>query len=94
MITWFRSVLWKGVVAFLFDPLAFVRWMRGLMLAVAAGGVAFADQLAALVGAPGWVKAIKIAAIVCGFIAGSITAGERNPAPSPAADPASGDGAP
>jgi len=73
--------------AFLFDELAAVRWLRGATLAFAAGGLAFADQLASVIapdGAPepGVVRAIKIAAVICGFLAGAITAGERNAKPA------------
>ena len=64
--------------AFFFDPLAFTRWCRGALLAVAGSGFAFSEQLAALVSMPKAVTAIKIAAVVAGFIAGSITAGEKN----------------
>lgn len=75
MITFLRRIF----VAFLWDELAFTRWARGLMLMLAAGGMGFADQLAALIGAPGAVKTIKVAAVICGFLGGAITAGERNP---------------
>ena len=74
MITFFK----KFLAAFLYDELAFTRWIRGGMLAVAGGGVAFADQLAGTIGAPGAVKIIKTTAIICGFMAGAITAGEKN----------------
>lgn len=67
----FRALLW--------DELAVRRWLRGGALAFAAGGIAFADQLASIVGAPGAVRGIKIAAVICGFVGGAITAGERNP---------------
>lgn len=68
--------------AFLWDELAFTRWARGTMLGVSACGVAFADSLAAIVGdgSPGLIKTIKVASVVCGFLAGAITAGQRNPA--------------
>lgn len=75
MITFFQRI----AIAFLWDELAFVRWMRGLMFTFAGGGVAFADQIADIFGAPGAVKAIKLVAVLCMFLAGSITAGERNP---------------
>lgn len=63
----------------LFDELAVTRWLRGLCLALAAGGVALGDQLADLIGAPEVGTWIKGAAIVAGFVGGAITAGERNP---------------
>ena len=75
MIPFFK----KFVQAFLFDDLAFIRWARGAMLGFAAGGIAFGDQLAGIIGAPGAVKAIKITAVCCGFVAGAITAGQKNP---------------
>lgn len=78
--------------AFLYDELAARRWIRGLLLAFAAGGVAFADQLSSLfgeAGGSGTVRAIKITALVAGFFGGSVTAGERNPTlpESPAEQP-------
>jgi hypothetical protein len=81
MITFLR----RFVVAFLWDELAFVRWARGLMLMLAAGGVGFADALAEALGspAPGTVRAIKLASLVCGFLGGAITAGQRNPKAEP-----------
>ena len=64
--------------AMLFDELAVRRWARGALLTFAAGGVAFADQLADLVHAPGAVKTIKVIAVICGFIGGAISHGEPN----------------
>lgn len=58
--------------AFFLDELAFRRWARGLLLAFAGGGLAFADSLAELIGAPDAVKAIKVASIVAGFAAGAM----------------------
>jgi hypothetical protein len=91
MIPFFR----KFFRALFFDELSFVRWARGSMILFAAGGVGFADSIAVLVGAPGAVKTIKIFALVCGFLGGAITAGERNPKDeaepaTPAAPPAAG----
>jgi hypothetical protein len=65
--------------SFFFDELAFTRWLRGGCLAVAASGLAFADQLGALLAAPRIVLYVKVSAVVCGFVAGAITAGQRNP---------------
>ena len=66
--------------AFLFDEGAVIGWIRGMMMMFAASGIAFADQIASVVeGGPRLVKVIKLLAIVCGFIAGAIRAGEKNP---------------
>ncbi len=73
----------KLVHAFLFDEGAVTGWIRGFFLTAAAGGVAFADQVAEALGDPGAAKIVKITAIVCGFIGGTIRAGEKNP---PSAD--------
>lgn len=79
MIPLLRSV----IHALLWDAMAARRWLRGAMLAFSGGGLAFADNLAGIVGAPGAVKAIKVAAVVCGFVAGAISVGEPNPKPTP-----------
>jgi hypothetical protein len=74
------------IYAFFLDELAFRRWMRGGMLAFAGGGLAFADQIGALLNAPGAVKGVKIAAVVCGFIAGAMQSSAKKqdaPAPQP-----------
>jgi hypothetical protein len=68
--------------AFFLDELAFRRWVRGGLMGFAAGGLAFADQLGGLLGAPDAVKAIKVASVVCGFIAGAIQSSAKA-APSP-----------
>lgn len=60
------------------DELAAKRWSRGLLLALSGSGLAFADQLADIIEAPGIIKAVKVAAVVAGFLAGAITAGEKN----------------
>ena len=65
---------------FFYDELAFVRWMRGFMLMAAAGGIGFADSLAALLESPTSARYIKIVALICGFIGGTITAGQKNQA--------------
>lgn len=62
----------KLLHSFFFDERAARRWLRGGLLAFAGGGLAFADQLSGLVGAPGAVKGIKIASVVAGFIAGAM----------------------
>lgn len=66
------------VRALLWDELSAIRWIRGGLVAISVGGATFASELAEIVDAPGIVRAIKIAALVCGFAAGSVTAGERN----------------
>lgn len=83
-------LLKRIVHALLWDELAAVRWLRGALLMFAAGGVAFADQLAAVLGeggSPGTVRAIKIAALVAGFLGGAVTAGQRNPPPPVPVEP-------
>ena len=71
--------LFKRLVkAMLWDELAARRWMRGMLLACSAGGIAFADQLAALLEDPELVRTIKIVALVCGFLGGALTAGQLN----------------
>ncbi|WP_242394862.1 hypothetical protein [Anaeromyxobacter oryzisoli] len=73
----------KAIIhALLWDELAAIRWLRGACLTFAAGGVAFADQIAGILGeagAPRVVQAIKLVAVACGFLGGAITAGQRNP---------------
>jgi hypothetical protein len=63
---------------FRYDPLFVRRWGRAALMAVAGSGLAFGDQLAAVLDAPGAVKAVKIVAIVAGLLSVAITAGERN----------------
>ncbi len=70
------SALWN-------DDMAARRWLRGASHTLALGGLAFADQIAALINAPGAVKAIKLAAIVCAFMGGAISVGEKNAQPTP-----------
>lgn len=68
--------------AFLYDELAVTRWLRGLVLLLGGGGIAFADQLAGILGegaSPGFIKGIRVASLVCLFAGGAITAGEKNP---------------
>jgi hypothetical protein len=60
------------------DELAVRRWGRAALMGAAAGGLAFADQLAAILEAPGLVRAIKVVAVVCGFLSLAVTAGEKN----------------
>jgi hypothetical protein len=72
-------LLKKLVYSLLWDELAAIRWLRGTLMTFAAGGIAFADQLADVLGMPTAVKVVKVTAIVCGFLAGAITAGQKNP---------------
>lgn len=81
MIPLVRSI----VLALLWDAAAVRRWARGASITFAVGGVAFADQLAVVIGAPGAVKTIKIVSLACAFIGGAISVGERNPPQPPAA---------
>ena len=59
------------------DEVMVRRWGRALLMALATGGMGFADQLAAVLGAP--VRWIKIAAVIAGFIAVAINLGDKNP---------------
>ena len=72
------------VRSFLFDEGAVTGWIRGAMLMFAASGIAFADQIAEVMDMPGAVKTIKLTAVICGFFAGAIRAGEKN---APAQEP-------
>jgi hypothetical protein len=63
------------------DELFARRWGRAALMAVAAGGLAFADQLASVIDSPGAVKTIKVMAILAGLASAAITAGEKNPRP-------------
>lgn len=76
MLPLLRSILH----AFFQDELAFRRWARGLMLAFAGGGLAFAEQIASVIEAPGAVKKIKVASIVAGFIAGAMQSSAKKAA--------------
>ena len=58
------------------DEMKFRRWMRSLLMALATGGMGFADQLAAVVSAP--VKWVKVVAVIAGFISVAINLGEKN----------------
>jgi len=60
----------------LFDELAVRRWFRAAIMALAGSGMAWGDQLAAILGTP--VKSVKIAAVVAMALALTITAGEKN----------------
>lgn len=75
MIPLIRSV----VHALLWDAMAVRRWLRGLSVSFAVGGVAFADSVADVIGHPGAGKVIKVAALALAFIGGAISVGEPNP---------------
>jgi len=82
MIPFFRHLIDK----FLHDELAVRRWGRAVLMALSVGGLAFADQLADVMGYAGddgLVRAVKIAAVVAGFLSLAVTAGERNVPPPP-----------
>jgi hypothetical protein len=64
--------------SFLHDEGAVTGWIRGAMLTFGASGLAFADQIGAIIDAPKAVKFIKITSAVCFFIGGAIRAGEKN----------------
>jgi len=66
------------VMAFLFDEGAVTGWIRGAILMFSATGIAFADQIASDIEMPGAAKTIKLVAVICGFFAGAIRAGEKN----------------
>ena len=75
MIPFFK----KFFDALMNDELAFRRWMRALLMAVAGSGMMWADQLAEIIAAP--VKWLKVTAVICGAIAVAINLGEKNPKP-------------
>src|SRR6266540_1344494 len=77
MIPLVRSI----VHAMLWDPLAVRRWLRGLAISFSLGGVAFADQVAAVLGTPGSAKTVKIVALALAFIGASISIGQQNAKP-------------
>jgi hypothetical protein len=82
MIPLLKHVLY----AFFLDELAFRRWVRGGMLALAGGGLAFADQVAGLLGMPEAIRWVKIASIAAGFIAGAMQSSAKKatgPEPAP-----------
>ena len=67
----------------LHDELAVRRWGRTVLMTIGGSGIAFADQLAAVLGdgSPGTIKAIKVIAVVSAGLALMVTAGEKNPRP-------------
>jgi hypothetical protein len=70
LVRWFRL--------FWLDESAFERVMRAVLFGWAVTGLGFADQLAAVVSAPGLVRAIKVSAIVCAALGAVIRAGDKN----------------
>jgi hypothetical protein len=73
------------------DEVAVRRWGRSALMGIAGGGIAFGDQLAALVNSPGMVTKIKVASVVAGFLSLLINLGEKN---APAAAPLPNDTTP
>lgn len=72
--------LFKNLISKLLnDELAVRRWTRAALMGIAAGGIAFGDQLAAILDYPHLVKAIKTIAVCASFLSLAITAGEKNP---------------
>lgn len=69
----------KLLHAFFFDEKAARRWLRGGLMAFAAGGLAFADQLGSALGSPGIAKWLRVAAILAGFVAGAIQSSAAKP---------------
>lgn len=61
-----------------FDEAAARRQFRSTMVTFAVSGIAFADQLAALVGLPSAVRVIKVLSCVCGFVGAATSVGEKN----------------
>lgn len=70
----------KFLRSILYDEQAFIGWARGLILAIAAGGLAFAHELGDLLASPVLEQRIKVAAVLCGFVGGMIRAGDKTPA--------------
>lgn len=66
------------VRAFLFDEGAVTGWIRGATLMFSVSGLAFSNQIATELGWPGGATVVKWLAVICGFIAGAIRAGEKN----------------
>ncbi len=78
MIPLVRSI----VHAMLWDPMAVRRWLRGLAVSFSLGGVAFADQVAAVLGTPGAAKTVKVVALALAFVGASISVGQANAKPA------------
>ena len=80
MIPLFRHLIDKV----LHDEAAVRRWGRAALMGIAGGGIAFADQLAAALDMPDYIKAIKACAVVAGFLSLMISIGEKNAKDEPA----------
>ena len=78
MIPLVRSI----VHAMLWDPMAVRRWLRGLAVSFSLGGVAFADQVAEVLGTPGAAKTVKVVALALAFVGASISVGQANAKPA------------
>ena len=76
MLTWLKK-FWD---AFLHDEMKFRRWARTSIMTLATGGLAFADQIAAVAeGGPRLIKIIKTIAVICAGLAVAINLGDKNP---------------
>jgi hypothetical protein len=74
-------LLKKLIDVFLNDEVKVRRWLRACLMAFAGSGLAFADQMAGLLGNAGLTNKIKVAAVVAGFISVAINLGEKNVSP-------------
>ena len=74
----------KLLQSLLYDDMKVRRWLRTALMAMAASGMVWADQIAEIMGAP--VKWFKIAAVICGALSVAINLGEKNQATAPDAD--------
>jgi len=72
-------LLRKLLHGFFFDERAARRWIRGGLMAFAASGVAFADQLGSALGSPTATKWVRVTAIIAGFAAGAIQSSAAKP---------------
>jgi hypothetical protein len=77
-MTWLKN-LWTRIKN---DELKVARWTRAIFITFSTSGLAFADQLAAMLGNAAWVTYVRVAAVVAGFISLAITAGQKNPPPA------------
>ena len=65
--------------AFFLDETAFLRMSRALIMAIAAGGMGFAQDVADALGAPGAVRVVKTVSICCMGLALMLGAGDKTP---------------
>lgn len=77
-----KTIIVKLLHALLYDELAVRRWVRGGCIALAVGGPTLINQMSDLLGgSTKLLQALKGLTILCGFVGGAITAGERNVRP-------------